>query len=220
MAHSSSSSEETLRGFRSRQLLPVSVLACLLLATVLWTAVGPVSLPERAFHAGPDNASPPSPYLILDLTGRRISVVMAGVVLRQYPLQEYADTADLLEASEAWVNPPDSGRTIRRVFLLSAADVIAPTELSVIAEEFRLKEDLVQRYIPARMVLVTNDGLALRIETDVEEAHANICPRVSEAANRLWRTVTGKETLELSLNSNDAASLYATALAAPRIITK
>jgi len=157
------------------------------------------------------SSTPPetSPQLVLHLQQRKITLKLAGTVVREYVISIAADpNKNAQSRGDRLFGQQTSGLTVRSVRLISAAEAIPPTELRIIAEESRLATDKLQRYIPQEMVMMTDGGLRIYVETDCENAKTSFWQQAQEIASRSWNGFLGRNSLRLGMSANDAMSLY------------
>jgi len=156
--------------------------------------------------------------LIFDVTKRELFVRMGGVVLRECTFELQTASDEAAELITAWSGRVGDDRRVVNVHLLSAAPVIPQSELTIIAEETGLTEDVIQRYVPSVLVLVTDGDLVIRVETNLAGADTYLWEQLKEKLRQLKRVLTGDQALRLSLSTQDAMSLYGVAKNRPRII--
>ena len=146
---------------------------------------------------------PAETYLELDLTRKIITSRMGKVKLCDYPYQMYGDS----DKTVTDIGFPVGTMHIASVMLLSAAEVLSKDELEVIGEETNLNPEDIQRYIPGVMILKTNEGNLIVIETDCTDPIQYRIEQVKAIGTSVMSVLLGKTTLHITLHADDAMSL-------------
>jgi hypothetical protein len=161
-----------------------------------------------------------TPYLIIDVARNTISLRLAGVALREYrfviPSGSDSTGASVSDSKDE----PSVGQTVQGVHLLSAAKAIPERELEIITEETGRKPHEIQRYIPERMVITTDDGFRIFVESDCPGAEDHSWEKIKEFFRQMWYGLMGSGSLRVSMSAEDAMSIYGVALDKPPIIIK
>ena len=159
-------------------------------------------------------------YLELDLAKRTINVRIQKVLLREIPFELVSDSETVAAFAQSWLSDGSAERSVVGAHLLRAADVLSETEMKLIAEEMMVDVSRVQRFRPARMVLLTNDGFVLRAESDSPDARAYRWRQFKDWLRRFWGLLAGWETLDIRLSTEDAMALYGVAETHPAMVLK
>jgi len=155
--------------------------------------------------------------LVLDMSRSEISLRLGEVELRGHAFTVTSDSEAAAEFLREWPQDHSDEQIVESVHLLSAAMTISESELNVIGEETALDADDIQRFLPGRMVLITDKGSRIYIDTDCPGAEAITLERMKELFRRIWYGLTAGEPLHISMAADDAMSLYGAARTRPTV---
>ena len=160
-----------------------------------------------------------TPQLVIDLQRQVIHVRLAGVALREYAftVPDGGMNGGFIENESP---PPSEVPIVESVHLIAAAETIPQVELQIIAEETGLGADQIQRYLPGKMLLITNKGLRIYIQTDCPTAKTFRWQWIKDAFRRVWGALTWQDSLHLGMSAEDAMSLYGVAKNRPQITVR
>ena len=157
------------------------------------------------------------PHLILDIQKSEITAILGKMILQKYPVTFVTDSQSVTRLAEKFRQSQSATQVIQIVHLLSGTETITEIELDVIAEETNLTADLIQRYIPGEMILITNTGLHLYIQTENRSTKYFTREQIRDVCWKIWNILTGTNYIHLKLTPQDAMSLYGLALKNPQI---
>ena len=161
------------------------------------------------------------PWLALDFSRKMISIRLKGAIVWDHPI-DYAEG----DSAAVALFPVRFGgrdkklmRPIAERYLFRAAEQTPDSVLAVISEAVNVDPELLQRDVPERFQLAWEGDIALEVRTDISGRLVSPLKNAMVEIRQVIRRPLGRTVLVLSMDPEDALTLYrAAAVGMPTLV--
>ena len=172
----------------------------------------PTSAADAEAHLAADSIA----YLVLNLKAHTIEVRLCGVAVKECPFK--TDDDDNGAFVHDWYGDGSPQRHVERIFMFRASKILDQEKLSIVAEATKASQDLIQRYVPGRMMILLDSGERIEVLSDADGQEAPFWDRFWERTKWVVASLLGNETLVIHLSGNDAMAVYGVCMQRPALL--
>lgn len=154
------------------------------------------------------------PYLVFNLPKARLELRLKAAVVWEYPLDIAVEDSARLDkfVSDFIGDRRRLARPLIEKHLFASETQMPDSVLAIISEATKFDAELMRRDLPARFLLLWQNGVSLDVRTELSGKPASRLKNVYVEFKRLLTRPLGGTSLVLTMSKEEALTLYRTAL--------